>query len=307
MNSHRVQVSLQASPKDAASWSELARRCEGDGFRALLVPDHPGTGPSPLVALAAAAPVTSTLRLASHVLNAGVRDPLLIAADVATLDVVSGGRAEVGLGAGHTPAEWEMTGSRRPAASQRVARLTTVAAAVRTLLDGRSVPAEEVGALRDVTLSTPRPVQARVPLLVGGNNPGLLAWAGEHADAVGLSGLGATLADGHAHTVSWSAARTDRSVSAVRSGAVRGGREAPPLEALVQEVWVTDDRRGAVEVLAAESGVAVDDLLAVPYLWVGSTQEIVEQLEAARERWGISRWVVRESALDAAGEVVARL
>lgn len=307
MSHHRIQVSLQASPRDAASWTGLARRCEGDGFRALLVSDHPGSGPSPLVALAAAAPVTSTLRLGSHVLNAGVRDPLLIAADVATLDVVSGGRAEVGLGAGHTPAEWEMTGSRRPEATQRVDRLMAVAAAVRTLLDGGSVAADEVGALRDVVLSAPHPVQDRVPLLVGGNNPGLLAWAGEHADAVGLSGLGATLADGHSHTVSWSAARTDQSVGAVRSGAVRSGRDVPPLEALVQEVSLTGDRRGAVEGMAAESGVPVEDLLAVPYVWVGRAREIAEQLEAARERWGICRWVVREGALDAARDVIAQL
>lgn len=80
---------MQASPGDTESWTGLARRCEAIGCRALLVSDHPGSGPSPFVALAAAANVTSSLRLGSHVINAGVRDPLLIAADVATLDVIA--------------------------------------------------------------------------------------------------------------------------------------------------------------------------------------------------------------------------
>lgn len=302
-----IHVSVQASPQDARSWVDLARRCEDAGFRALLVSDHPGTGPSPFTALAAAATATTTLRLGTCVLNAGVRDALLVAADTATLDLVSDGRAEVGLGAGHTPAEWEMTGRTRPAPSDRVRHLITVAGAVRTLLDGGTVPAADVGAVRDVTLTAPRPVQPRVPLLVGGNHPDLLAWAGAHADAVGLSGLGRTLPDGHSHTVSWSRARTDATVAAVRSGAAVAGREPPPLEALVQAVTVTDDRRGAAAELARETGTAVEDLLAAPYLWLGTTAQIVEQVHTARARWGICRWVVRAGAFDAAREVVDRL
>lgn len=302
-----IHISLQASPTGGRSWAELARRCEDAGFRALLVSDHPGSGPSPFVALAAAASVTTTLRLGSYVLNAGVREPLLIAADVATLDVISGGRAEVGIGAGHTPAEWEMTGRTRPPAAQRVQHLITVAGALRVLLDGQSVPAGAVGALRDLALAGPRPLQDKVPLLVGGNNTELLAWAGQHADAVGLSGLGRTLADGHSHTVSWSPQRMDTTIAAVRSGAARDGREVPALEALVQSVVVTDDRRSAAADLAAEAEVALKDLLAVPYVWVGTTGQIVEQLHAARQRWGITRWVVRTNALDTASEVIAGL
>lgn len=307
MSTSPIHVSLQASPEFGRSWTELARRCEDAGLRALLVSDHPGSGPSPFVALAAAASVTTTLRLGSYVLNAGVRDPLLIAADVATLDVVSDGRAEVGIGGGHTPAEWEMTGRTRPPAAQRVQHLMTVGAAVRALLDGESVLADTLGALRDVTLDEPRPVQERIPLLIGGNNPELLAWAGQHADAVGLSGLGRTLPDGHRHTVSWSTARTDQTITAVRSGAARGGREVPPLEALVQMVSVTNDRPSAVAAFADDFQLSVDDALAAPYLWIGTTQQIVEQLHAARERWGITRWVVRADALEAARDVIAHL
>jgi probable F420-dependent oxidoreductase len=307
MSDHRVEISVQASPGDTDSWAGLARRCEAAGFRALLVSDHPGTGPSPFVALAAAAGVTSSLRLGSYVVNAGVRAPLLIAADVATLDVVSHGRAELGIGAGHTPAEWEMTGRNRPSPSERVDRLTRVAATVRELLDGHTVPAADISAVRDLRLDGPRPVQPRVPLLVGGGNRTLLRWGGAHADVVGLSGLGRTLTDGHQHAVRWSAQQVDEQVDLVRRGAETAGRELPPLEALVHRVIVTGDREATAAPLAQELDTAVEDVLAVPYVWIGTIREISQQLRSARERWGISRWVVRTPALDHATEILAAM
>ena len=212
LTEYPIELSVQASPNDQTSWATLAQRCESVGCRALLVSDHPGSGPSPFVALAAAASVTSTLRLGSYVINAGVHDPLLLASNVATLDVVSDGRAELGIGAGHTPAEWEMTGRTRPTPTGRVERMISVTTVVCDLLAGRTVAADTAGGHDGVQLTGPRPVQQPVPVLVGGGNPTLLRWAGAHADAVGLSGLGRTLADGHAHTVAWSASQLDTHV-----------------------------------------------------------------------------------------------
>src|SRR4029079_13577250 len=94
---------VQSGPCDAASWRALARRVEADGYAALLAADHPGTCAAPFVALGAAAAGPQRLRLGRYVLNLGVRDVLHTAVDVATLDVVSNGRAIVGIGAGHTP------------------------------------------------------------------------------------------------------------------------------------------------------------------------------------------------------------
>lgn len=302
-----IEVSVQASPGENQDWGALARRCEQLGCRALLVGDHPGVGASPFVALAAAVAATSRLRLGSYVLNAGIRHPLLIASDVATLDVVSGGRAEVGLGAGHTPAEWEMTGQRRPAPAERVEQLTATAAAVRSLLDGCTVPAADLHALTDVELQGPRPVQQRVPLLIGGANPELLGWGGAHADAVGLSGLGRTLSDGHSHTVSWSPSRVEAHVELIRDGARRAHTSPPPIEALVQQVTITDDREAVARSLTERLNTRVADLLAVPYLWIGTPAEIAEQLRAARDRWGIRRWVIRDSALEDLPQILAAL
>ena len=109
--------SLQVVPENAAEWLDTARRAEAAGFDTLLTADHPGSCATPFVALAAAAAVTTTIKLGSYVVNAGVREPMLLAADVATLDVVSGGRAVLGIGAGHTPAEW-----RRSVAAGRIRR-----------------------------------------------------------------------------------------------------------------------------------------------------------------------------------------
>jgi probable F420-dependent oxidoreductase len=303
-----IELSLQAVPTERTSWLELARRCESSGFRALLVPDHPGSAPAPFVALAAASAVTSTLRLGSNVVNAGVRDPLLLADDVATLDVVSGGRAELGIGAGHTPDEWSRTGRERPGPKERVERMITVAGVVQELLAGRTVPAAVAGGARtDLRLDRPRPVQASVPLLVGGGHPELLRWGSAHADAVGLSGLGRTLPDGHDHTVSWSAAQVDRQVDLVRSGAKDAGRPVPPLEALVQRVEVTDDREAVAAPLATEFSLPAGDLLAVPYTLIGTLSQIVEQIRDAQERWGFHRWVVRLPAIETAEQIIGRL
>ena len=122
-----VTFSLQAKPTAAAEWLDLARRAEQAGFESLYVSDHPGYGVSPFVALAAAAAVTSQIRLGSYVSHAGVREPVLLATDVATLDVVSGGRAVLGLGTGHNPAEWAAVGRTRPDVRGRVDHCIEVA------------------------------------------------------------------------------------------------------------------------------------------------------------------------------------
>ncbi|HZG06592.1 MAG TPA: LLM class flavin-dependent oxidoreductase [Streptomyces sp.] len=302
-----VTVSLQAQPKDARSWTALARRCEAAGFDALLAADHPGAAASPFVALAAAASVTERLGLGSYVSNAGVREPLLLASDVATLDVVSGGRARLALGAGHTPAEWEMLGSSRPDVAGRVRRFLAVAQACRALLAGEEVTLDgpEVYA-RAARLDGPRPVQTRVPFTFGGGNSTLLRWAGEHADVVALAGLGRTLADGHSHEIRWRGEDVDRQVELIERGAAGRGT-APAREALVQLVEVTDDAQAAAHRIAEQVGGTEEEVLSAPYVWIGTEDEILAAIARHERRWGITRYVVREPALEAAGRLLARL
>ena len=290
--------SLQAQPENAADWIDTARRAEAAGFDSLLTADHPGSCSSPFVALAAAAAVTSRIKLGSYVSNAGVREPMLLACDVATLDLVSGGRAMLGLGAGHTPAEWAAVGRTRPDVPGRVERCIAVAEATMALLAGEEVTVDspELRMTR-ARLESPRPVRERVPLIIGGGNARLLDWAREHADLIGLSGLARTLPDGHAHTVRWRLDAIDAQVAALTG---------KPLEALVQHVEVTDDAERALTDLAERTGLPWDELRQVPYVLVGTEDEIVASIRMHERRWGITRYAVRRPALDALAGVMKR-
>ncbi|MFG1608713.1 LLM class flavin-dependent oxidoreductase [Actinoplanes sp. NPDC049265] len=281
---------FQAVPQNAAEWIQTARTAEANGFDTLLTPDHPGLGPAPHVALAAAAAVTSTIKLGAYVVNAGVREPMLLAADVATLDVVSGGRALLGIGAGHNPAEWEWVGQTRPDVRGRVDRCIAVAEATRRLLAGDEVTVDSaVLRMTGARLTAPRPVQEKVPLLFGGGNSRLLRWAAEEADIVGLSGLGKTKADGRDHEVRWRLDQIDEHVAPLR-GKV--------LEALVQQFEVTDDAPAALAEFAADTGLTVDELRQVPFILVGTIEEIAGQIREHERRWGITRYALRPPALD---------
>ncbi len=216
-----IEFHLQAEPRGGSSWCEFSQRVERMGFAGLRVPDHPGSGASPFVALAAAAAVTERITLAPYVLNAGVWDPLILANEVATLDIVSDGRAVLGIGAGHTPSEWLMRGAVYPSAAQRVDRLVELIATVPRLLTGETVDFEgQHVQCRDAALTACVPVQTCVPVLIGGNGPRVLELARKHANIVSISGLGATRDDGHSHSVRWSAPVVDRSFGRV-DGATR--------------------------------------------------------------------------------------
>ncbi|GIM89327.1 LLM class flavin-dependent oxidoreductase [Paractinoplanes toevensis] len=278
-----VTFSLQAQPTDAAGWLDIARRAEQIGFDSLYVADHPGSCAAPFVALAAAAAVTTRLRLGSYVSNAGVREPILLATDVATLDVVSGGRAVLGLGAGHTPAEWAAVGKVRPGVRGRVDHCIEVAERTRAILAGDG-------------LDKPRPVQEPVPLLIGGGNSRLLRWAAGHADLIGLSGLGRTLEDGHSHETRWSAGQVDAQVELCGD---------TPTEALVQRFEITDDAGRTYAEWAKEWGEDEADLVAAPYAFAGTRDEIVAQLREIERRWGITRYAVRLPVIDAIPAILA--
>jgi probable F420-dependent oxidoreductase len=303
-----ITLSVQAAPTEAAAWVRFAQRCEAAGFTSLLVADHPGSGPAPFVALAAAATATSEIRLGTYVVNAGTWEPLALASQVATLDVVSAGRAVLGVGAGHTPAEWTMSGRPYPSAVARVERMVELIEVTRRLLAGETVSfaghhIRAVGA----HLEAPRPVQSPVPLVVGGNGTRVLHYAAQRADVVGLSGLGRTLPDGHRHEVDWATDRIDERIELVQVAAEAAGR-APQLEVLVQRLEITDDAEGAAASLASQLGnVSTADLLSAPYVLMGTVDEIVEELRRHQRRWGINRYVVRAPMIDDAEAILAAL
>ncbi len=305
MRSAPIAVSVQAQPEEAASWRDLARRVDDGGFATLYTADHPGSTASPFVALAAAAAVTERVALGTCVVNAGLWEPIVLASEVATLDLVSGGRALLGLGAGHTPAEWEAVGRTVPSAGARVDRLEQVVDVVSRLLAGAEVtvdgPHVRATAAR---LEAPRPVQDLVPLMVGGAGPRVLALGARRADIVGVTGLGRTQADGHRHAVAWTEADLEASFGALHAACTAAGTD-PSLEALVQHVEITDDPAAAAARFAEQVGdVDPAALLDLPYVWLGTVEGIAARLRGHRERWGIDRYVVRSPALDVAAEIL---
>jgi probable F420-dependent oxidoreductase len=308
-----IDFALQAVPASGGrGWAELAARAESGGFRRLYCPDHPGTGPSPMLALAAAAAVTTTIELGALVLNAGLRDPFDIAVDVATLDLLSDGRALLGLGAGHTPTEWAQRGRAFPSPASRIARYEEVADVATMLLRGESV--HYLGAhvqLPDrVELHAPRPVRSRVPVVLGGNSPRLLRHAAAHADIINLTGLGRTQSDGHRHAPLWRPGDIDRRLDLIRA-AQPADRLPAVLEALVQRVAITDDAQGAaaemLDQLAGSGELTADELLASPFVLIGTASEIADRIRATARVRGITAYVVREAAVADVARIRAAL
>ena len=297
-----MRFGLQLRADDPAQLADEARRAEALGFHVVLVADHVGSDWSPLLSLARAADATTTVRLGTFVLNAGLHHPLMLARDVATLDHLSDGRVELGLGAGHTPAEFAAAGVPFRPAKDRKARLAEFVEIIRALLDGETV--EHHGAYFDLTdASTGRTRQDRVPILVGGSGRALLTHAAEHADIIGFTGLGRTLADGHRHAARFQPPALDEAVATVHRAA---GDRAVELNVLVQRVEITDDRPAAAAAIAERvEDLTVEDALATPFLALGTHDEIAEHLRSAGRRWGISYFVVREA--DEFAPVIERL
>ncbi len=299
---------LQISSLDSAELIGRARAAEAAGFDVVLMADHVGArGPSPMPALAAIAASTSWIRLGTLVVNADMRSPVHLAWEASTLDHLSGGRFELGLGAGHTPQEYAACGITMDPPRVRKERLCEVVELVRRLLDGEVVTSDGPHH-RIAEAAVPRSIQDRLPILVGGNGDALLAHAARHADSVGLQGLGRTGPDGHSHAVRWDPVWLDEQVARIRSAAVEFGRTdgGPELGALVQMVRITDDREAAIaEICEQVPTLDPEHARATPYLAVGTVDEIVAQFLAARERWGITYLQVRD--LEGFGPVVEGL
>lgn len=283
---------------------EQARRAEDAGFDLIHTFDHlnPAWGPTlPLLAMAEA---TTRLRVCPLVLNNDFHHPVLLAMEYANLDHLTGGRVELGIGAGHSFTEYTAMGLPFDPAKVRKARMAEAVEIVRRLLDGETVTYDgEHYHLSDVT--TQRSAQDRLPIFVGVNGGRALAHAAAHADTIGLTMLGRTLEDGHNHEVRWQASRLDDTVLHIRSCAA--GRSHPlELNALVQVLEVTDDPEAVLQSIVDEvPTLTLDDARLTPFIAVGTHDQIAQHLLHCRERWGISSFAVRD--IDAFAPVIDRL
>jgi probable F420-dependent oxidoreductase len=294
--------------RSRAEWAEKARRLEGLGYDTLSVPDHLADFFSPMPALVSAAEATTTLRVGTNVLNNDFRHPVLVAREAATVDLLTGGRLQLGLGAGHMQSEYDQAGLGFDSGSTRVERLAEAVTVIKGLLGGEQVTF--AGRHYRVTAHTiyPLPVQRpHPPIVVSGNGRRLLTLAAREADIVGLSGItfrsGGTAPD----LSGWKVSGVDERVRLIRE--VSGDRYAGlELNILVQRVVVTDHRLQAAEEMAGRwNQLTPDEILESPYVLIGTENQLVEDLQARRARWGMSYFSVFEPYSSVLAPVVARL
>jgi len=291
-----------------AEWMDKARKVEDLGYAALTVPDHLATMLAPIPAVVSAAEATKRLRVGTNVLNNDLRHPVLVAREAATVDLLTDGRFDLGLGAGHMESEYDQAGLRFDPGGTRVERLAEAVTIIKGLLGGEQVTF--AGRYYRVAGHTihPLPLQRpRPPILIGGNGRRILTLAAKEADMVGLTGITFRAGGTEPDLSAWKTAAVDERVRLVREAA--GERyDRLELSALVQRVVVTDNPRQAAEELASRwTQLSVEEILQSPYALIGTVDHLVEELRRRRDRWGISYYVIFEPYMDAFAPVVARL
>jgi probable F420-dependent oxidoreductase len=282
-------------PVDARTLTERARWAEGIGCSHICVHDHLAPQHAPIPLLTAVAMATEGIRLCPLVFNNDLRHPAVLAQELASLDILSGGRTVVGLGAGWNEPEYRATGLPFDPPGTRIERLTESIAILRGLFaDG---PFSYTGRHYSITVldGQPKPVQRpHPPFLIGGTRQRVLRLAAREADIVGLDlrQRGQAILDAFE-------ARTDVRVGWIREDA---GERIEQLDLsvlrLVGDITVTDKPlKVAAEVartLSDRTGVPVSpqDVLESPYSLIGSVPDLVDKLIRTRQRWGINSYLV---------------
>lgn len=294
-------------PIEGMSWADSARLVEAAGYATLFVPDHFDEGYGPIAALAAAATATATLRVGTLVLACDFRHPAVLARELATIDVLSEGRLEVGLGAGWKRSDYERSGIPMDPPKVRVDRMIEHTKVLRALFAGE--PATFAGEHYriddlDGTPKTHRPEGP--PILIGGGAKRVLRFAAKHADIVGVN---ASIHSGEIDTAAAHDAlpsSIDEKVGWVRDSA--GDRlDEIELNAWLSVAEITDDTESFAEMLAGVFETTPDDVLTSPLALVGSEPEVADRLHERRERWGYSYTVVPGDRVREFAPVVARL
>jgi probable F420-dependent oxidoreductase len=286
----------------------LARKAEDLGYATLFMPDHFDDLLAPLPGLMAAADATTTLRVAPLVLDNDYKHPVVTAKELATLDLLSGGRLEVGIGAGWMASDYEQSGIPMDPPAVRVDRLEEAVAVIKGLFAEGAV--DFAGEHYTITGldGRPKPVQQpHPPFLIGGAQPRLLRFAAREADIIGVNPAIKKGRIGADASHDGMASRTDEKLAWVREAA--GGRyDQIEINFLIFACMVTDDRQGTLETMAPLFALSPEDVAEYPHAWIGSVEEICDKLEADRERWDASYLVVQGvDALEAAAPIVARL
>lgn len=321
MSQRPFRFAVQAYAADSgAEWRATARRIESLGYATLHLADH-YIGPGPALAatnhpvqsiaavpaMAVAAEATTTLRVGCRVLCVDYHHPVVLAKELATLDLLSDGRIEAGLGAGWLAGEYEAMGIPFARAGARIERLGAVVDLLRSCFAEGEVKIDEASVFAQGFEAVPKPVQpGGPPIMIGGGSKRVLRLAGAKANVVSLNfdnssgrigaeGVGTSTADQTAAKVAW-----------VREGA------GPRFEQIELEIGayfsaVTDRVDDVLARFSAAFDLSLDELAGHPHVLVGSVDQICDELERRRDAYGISYVTVGESVAEDFAPIVARL
>jgi probable F420-dependent oxidoreductase len=306
---------VRESVRDGRDWLDFARQVEDSGVGTLFLRDHFSAAAfgqqfAPFSGLASAAAVTTRLRVGTLVLSNDFRHPAIVAHEAASLHLISGGRFELGIGAGWYQPEYAAAGIEFGTAGQRIARLDESLTIIKGLLAG--TPVRHAGQFYRIdgldldVLPTPRGGSPR--LLVGAGGPRMLRLAARHADIIGV--LPAPIRDstdsddpGDRLPAAF-AAKID--VLREAAGDRFGGLEISAFGTFI----VTASRRAATDDLITRrgwTGLDAETVWQMPTIFIGSPDQIRSDLRERQERFGLSYLVAAENALPALAEVASDL
>jgi probable F420-dependent oxidoreductase len=293
----------------AADFRNKARTAEALGYSTLFVPDHFIDHPlAPMPAMATAAAVTESLRIGSLVLGNDYKHPVVLAREAATLDLLSDGRLELGLGAGWMTADYDKAGLDLDRPGVRIDRLEESVTILKGLMADR--PFTFHGKHYTITDldGQPKPVQQpHPPLIIGGGAPKILGLAAREADIVGINANlrgGVAVSDDTARSMTGGA--TDDKLTWLReaAGARFGDLE---IQSFVGFTTFTDDRGALAEMMAGAFGVTPKEALETPVVLAGTLEQMIDDVLARRERWDMSYVVIGVNVMEQFAPAVAQL
>lgn len=301
--SHPFRFGVQLSRLPAQGWQEQVRRIESQGYSTVFFPDHFGDQLDPTAALAAIGAVTERLRVGTLVYDVDYRHPVVSAKQAATIQLLTGGRHEFGIGAGWMETDYAEAGIPYDRPGVRIDRLEEALQIIRgmwsqekTSFEGRHYQVREVA-----RAAAGLDAGAAPKILIGGGGRRVLSLAGRHADIVGINPkmkAGQILPETPADLAP---DKLREKVGWVREAAAEAGRDPDAIEfnSLAFVVAVSDDPSGMREALAKRSGMTIEEVADCPIFLTGSAQEIQERMQKRREETGISYVVISAQAPDA--------
>lgn len=268
---------------DARELAAEARKAESIGIDVLIRSDHLLEQHAPLPVLAAVAATTEHVRVATFVLNVDLRHPAVLAQELASIDVISGGRLEIGMGAGWNQPEYAAIGLSYDPVPVRVDRLAEAVAVLKGCFGAE--PFSYEGKTFTITDHDgyPKPVQRpHPPLFLGGGGKRMLGLAAREADIVGLAprpgDARSYTAAGTAEKIGWIKEAAGDRFDALEFNAYPSGGP----------MVVTNDARGEAAARAQALGLTVEEVLDSPHVYIGSVAGLTEKILGLRERFGIS-------------------